>query len=86
MKSYSRKQAGVIFANWKQGNLHATDTTIKHMYSYADGWSMHWQPQDLDMIQCIRAAVDCIFAGNIDGAQAQLDRFEDVYDLHYTDC
>lgn len=75
MKSYSKKQANVIFANVKNGKLQAPENFARTLYAYADLYSMNWQQFELDMVRAIRNAVSAIFDNDIKEAQYQLDNF-----------
>ena len=71
---YTRKQAGVIYRNVKEGNLNMSKAAINMMYYWA---GLECYPDtarmlDLDMI---KAAVDNVFAGDLEVAQVCLDKF-----------
>lgn len=77
IKSFSRKQAGVIYANVKRGTIKMAKEAVSEMYdmvgeafvSASDASSIE------NRIAAIKNAVDFIFAGDIESAQASVDRF-----------
>lgn len=73
----SRKQAGVIYKNVKQGTIKMSKSAISAMYDVA-GVEV-FNDVMTDMIERLLAAVDAIFSGNIEGAQAELDVFSAKY-------
>lgn len=83
-KGISRKQAGVIYGNWKRGNLVATDETIHYVYDHVDMYSMHVQSWQVDMVNALRGCIDAIFANDYETAQSQLDRFVGIRNIHLT--
>lgn len=80
---YSRKQAGVIFANYKRGNINADNESISLMYNYADWECFNGTSTEYDMNSSIRECIDNIFQNNYEKAQQAFDRFVNVYNLHY---
>lgn len=82
----SRKQAGVIYRNYKLGNLDLTEKQISLIYDYSD-FSSNWaQPCEYDMVSCLREAIDAIFAKDMDGAAAKLDRFFSIHSRNFVAC
>lgn len=80
----SRKQAGVIFANWKRGNIEATQSIISEVYNYSEFRTVNAQQCECDMVDYLRECIDAIFANDYSAAQDRLDRFVAVRNLHYT--
>lgn len=72
-KSYSKKQAGVVYAANKRGEIKASDKLISTMYDFADYSANFPNPTDADACDCIRAAVDAIFAHDYAEAQRMVD-------------
>lgn len=83
MKSYSKKQAGVVFANVKNGKLSAPADFAKSLYAYADVYAMNWEQFEIDMVNAIRDTVSAIFAGDMEEAQNKLDRFYGIQAIHF---
>lgn len=78
VKTYSRKQAGVIYSNVKRGTLSMEKSAISAMYDYAGGAFVS-STSSLAVVEklayAIRNAVDAVFAGDLATAQASLDNF-----------
>lgn len=78
VKTYSRKQAGVIYSNVKRGTLSMEKSAISAMYDYA-GCAFVSNTNSLAVVEklayAIRNAVDAVFAGDLATAQASLDSF-----------
>lgn len=68
------KQAGVIYGNWKRGNIEATREDMDFVYRYADRFVHETtDSHEADVADRLRACVDAIFANNYAEAKAQLD-------------
>lgn len=68
----SKKQIGVIFSNWKKGNLDLTEEQIKYFYNVcAECRHLHRQdhPKLADNVDRVKRAIDCIFNGDLAEAQ-----------------
>ena len=89
--SLSQKQAGVIFRNWKQGNINLEETTIKEIYKLVnDGFSIYCDKDtfarcDDDLFEAIK----CLFANEFEKAERLIksvtySHFHAKYDDHYT--
>lgn len=84
-KGYTRKQAGVIFSNYKRGNIQITKENVNTLYNYAD-WCSDWMKQsDKDYCNAIKAAVQACFDSDYDKAQSMLDHAFYVLNLAYED-
>ena len=70
---YSRKQAGVVYRNVKQGNLEMTKEAIAFMYDHADVERYHDSSVISTMCEAVRDAVQAIFDGDMVLAQACLN-------------
>ena len=79
----SRKQAGVIYRNWKLGNIEMTQETVGMMYDFADFTTCNAQQCDIDLVDYLREAIDAIFANDFETAQARIDRFAKIHALNY---
>lgn len=76
MNSFSRKQAGVIYRNLKEGNLEMSQDAVSRMYDLVnDGSGIDHNGSINSEIQDLRLAVDAIFADDFAKAQKMLDRF-----------
>ena len=82
-KSYSKKQAGVIFSNVKRGNLYMSENDINEMYFFADWATCNATDKERDMCQAIRDAVTAVFDGNMGEAQKMVDRFAMIRGMIY---
>ena len=76
MKVYiSRKQAGVIYRNVKQGNIEMSKDAIALMYEAVDSLDGYYKGSVLgNAVELLLMAVDAIFANNFDGAQACINQ------------
>lgn len=81
-KNITKKQAGVIYRNWKLGNLTATKETMNKVYDYAE-YYVSTDSKAEDELSALRACIDAIFANDMAEAQSQLDRFVSLRNLHY---
>ena len=89
--SLSTKQAGVIFRNWKLGNIDLEEQTIKDVYKFAnDSISIY---SDRDVIERCEddffEAVKCLFNGEYKKAEqliksATYSRYHAKYSKHYS--
>lgn len=70
----TKKQAGVIYRNWKQGNLTATKETMNRVYAYAEYFVTTDAVID-NLVTILRACIDAIFANDMAEAQSMLDLF-----------
>lgn len=61
----SKKQIGVIFANWKKGNLNLTEEQIKWLYNdCAEVKGFNNNNHFEDVLRRVKSAIDSIFAGD----------------------
>ena len=79
MRTYTRKQMGVIYRAVKDGKLDLTNEQVSYLYDYAD--------RDADEVVCnsnnakffdtlhygMRNAIDFIFAGDYDHAMVSIN-------------
>ena len=78
-KGYSRKQAGVIYRNVKEGKIEMSKTAISVMYDnvgtveIVDNTTAEFAQEG---VTCIRLAVDAIFADDYRLAQMHISDFE----------
>jgi len=80
--NFSRKQAGVLFKNFKEGKLKMTDETVKMMYAQADAYINHDVVLD-DIEAKLRNAVDAVFQNDLAKAQEEIDLAAKVYNAHF---
>lgn len=74
MFGYSRKQAGVIYAATKRGDVTMSREQVRDLYDYADGCSCGTTDAATKNFNwCVKAAVSAIFAGDYASAQELLD-------------
>lgn len=75
IKTYSRKQAGVIYSAMKRGDIDATASVISTMYNWAGSVEV-FNTNDSGMVEefaaDIKNAIDFIFADNYAAATATL--------------
>lgn len=80
-KSYSKKQAGVIYRSIKSGKLHMSKDAISAMYDGVDYIDVY-DERTLNMakygIKLIKNAVDSIFADDFEGAQMSINLFMEM--------
>lgn len=68
------KQAGVIYGNWKRGNIEATREDMDFVYRYADRFTAQTTDSKVaDVVDRLCACIDAIFANDFDTAKAELD-------------
>ena len=81
IRTYSRKQAGVIYRNVKEGKLEMSKAAISAMYDNCDGMDVY-NNATADFAQygigMIRKTVDAIFANDFDKAQYEINDFEQL--------
>lgn len=79
MKTYSRKQMGVIYRAVKEGNLDLTKDQVSFLYDYADRYSddMVTNTDNAKFFDALhygmRGALDFIFAGDYDHAMVSIN-------------
>ena len=66
----TRKQCGVVFANWKKGNIEATETMIKWMYDIIQDSCVYVTSAEAEYRKTMKNVVDHIFAGDYESATA----------------
>lgn len=76
IKTYSKKQAGVVYAAVKRGDVIMSKTAISIMYDIVGGVDV-FNTSQLDGIDrvkyAVKNAVDAIFAGDMELAQSCVD-------------
>ena len=75
IKGISRKQAGVIYANVKRGTIEMSREAVSEMYDRFVGEVFVGASDPTGQIAALRVAIDFIFAGEYENAQAAIDRF-----------
>lgn len=77
----SRKQAGVIYRNVKQGTVEMSKKAVSAMYDLAGRTFESWErgtdlyDAEQELVGMLLNAVDAIFAGRIEDAQSNIDAF-----------
>lgn len=82
-KNISKKQAGVIYGNWKRGNLVATKETMNLVYSFAE-YFVTTDSVTENLVTILRHCIDSIFKNDLDSAQHELDLFVTIYNRSYS--
>lgn len=80
----SKKQIGVIFFNWKKGNLNITEDMIKWLYNTCaevKGFKNNFRFDDV--LSRVRSSIDMIFAGNHAEAEEALNGAYSLYSTIY---
>lgn len=72
MNRFTRKQAGVIFAATKRGDLSMEKDAVNYMYRLTEG-GIDFNGAANSDIQSFRIAVDAIFENNYAEAQKNID-------------
>lgn len=73
MSKFTRKQASVIYAANKRGDITVDQSTISYMYDLTNG-GIDFNGTANSAIQSFKLAVDSIFANDYAKAQKQLAR------------
>ena len=76
----SKKQIGVIFSNWKRGNIELSEEQIKWLYnSRAEVIGLNNNMNLEDVLKRVKSAIESIFSGNIKEAE---DAVKSAYTLY----
>lgn len=74
MKAYSRKQAGVIYRAFKEGNIEMTKSAVSKLYDFADrDFDLHEMKLAENLHNAVKAAVGFIFENNYKSAQVSIN-------------
>lgn len=77
MTKWTKKQAGVIYRAHKSGELTVSAETVSRMYDLVnDGDGIDFNGEANREISSFKSIVDFIFDGELDAAQAVVDRME----------
>ena len=79
VKGLSRKQAGVIYGNWKRGNLESTQEVMGWVYDFSEMFASNVTDREMDMLRSLRDCIDAIFANDYEAAQGKLERFAGLH-------
>lgn len=81
----SRKQIGVIFANWKRGNLNLNKDIINFLYNtcaevegYINNMTFN------DVLNRVKSGIDKIFANEYEEAEKEIMNAYDLYNCIYS--
>lgn len=80
----SKKQIGVIFSNWKRGNLNLTEEMIKWLYNTCaevKGFKNNFRFDDV--LSRVRSSIDMIFSGEYADAEDTLNTAYNLYNAIY---
>lgn len=78
----SKKQIGVIFSNWKKGNLNLTEEQIKWLYAEcAEVKGFNNNMRFEDVLQRVKSGIDSIFSNDYAEAEKAVIG---AYDLYHT--
>ncbi len=76
----TRKQVSVIYANYKQGKIKASQKFFKYAYDYV-GNINHGNAFADEILGTVHLAAQEIFNGNIENAQTIINETIEEYDL-----
>lgn len=79
----SKKQIGVIFSNWKRGNIELTEAQIKWLYNSCAEVRGYNNNRFEDVLRRVKSAIDSIFANDFDGAKTAINGAYDLYNAIY---
>lgn len=69
----SKKQIGVIFSNWKKGNLDLTEEMVKFLYNDCAEVRAFKNNNDFEnVLYGVKTAIDFIFAGDMKEAEQRI--------------
>ena len=82
----SRKQIGVIFSNWKRGNLNLAEEQINWLYNTCAEVKGYNNNHDFDaVLQRVKAGIDHIFNGDLEEAQKSIEGAYKFYNICFKD-
>ena len=70
---FTRKMAGVLYRAVKEGKLQMDRRLVNTMYAYADMYTVS-EGSEAEKEKGFKDAVDAVFAGDYEAAQASIDR------------
>ena len=80
----SRKQIGVIFSNWKKGNLNLDETIIKFLYNEcAEVKGYNNNNNFEDVLERVKDTIQKIFAGDYKEAENEILSAYRVFNLNF---
>lgn len=80
-KSFTRKQANVIYRSIKEGKIEMSKEAVSAMYDnveYIDVYDSATADMAMYGVKAIKAAVTCIIEGNYETAQKIINDFEEI--------
>ena len=83
VKGLSKKQAGVIYGNWKRGNLESTQEVMGWVYDFVEIYTTHVDDREMDMLHSLRDCIDSVFKNDYETAQNKLDRFAGLHKMTF---
>ena len=81
----SRKQIGVIFANWKKGNLNLDENIIKFLYDKcAEVRGYNNNNNFEDVLARVKCAIENIFTNEYKEAEKEIKSAYNVYNVNFS--
>lgn len=81
----TRKQIGVIFANWKKGNLNLDEKIIKFLYDKCAEVRGYKNNNNFeDVLVRVKDAIEEIFANNYADAEREIENAYNVYNINFS--
>ena len=78
----SRKQIGVIFANWKKGNLNLDENIIKFLYDRCAEIRGYKRDNSFeDVLLRVKEAIEKIFANDYEEAEQEIKQAYNKYNI-----
>lgn len=75
INGYTRKQAGVIYRAVKEGKIEMEKAAVSKLYDWADDFGIDYNGSVNRIMQDVHIAIDAIFAGDYEKAQAHVNAF-----------
>lgn len=82
----SRKQCGVIFANWKSGKIKASDKMIKWLYNEIQDSRVLANQPDAEFNKSMKNCIEYIFANDYESANASFDNAFGRWNILHGSC
>lgn len=80
----TKKQIGVIFKNWKQGNIKLEEEIIKFLYDHCAEVRGYKNDNNFeDMLVRVKDAIDKIFSEDYEGAEEEIEGAYGFYKINF---
>lgn len=80
----TRKQIGVIFANWKKGNLELDEKVVKFLYDHCAEVRGYKNNNSFeDVLARVKDAIEKIFSNEYKEAEEEIQQAYDLYNIIY---